>query len=95
MTAQMIRRYAIEAQYAESTHVMAKDAARRTLIGMMKDDGYVPLYDVNEVWQTAYLGGDKFTGTLTMQGVHVGKDVSWQTDGMVDGKLIRSTHRNK
>lgn len=95
MTSQMIRRYAINAEFIETTLVVTRSACGKALVGMMKDDGFVPLLDVNPVWQTEYHGGEKYTGTLTMQGVFVGKDRAWQIDGMVDGKLILSTKKHK
>lgn len=95
MTTQMIRRFQIDGVLAETKMQTAQSSARSLLIGMMKDDGFTPLIDVNPVFQTTYKGGDKYDFSLTMHGVYVGKDKAWQTAGMIDGKLIPSTPKNK
>lgn len=95
MTHQMVRRYAIPAWYDDSMLVQVKETCQKTLVGMMKDDGYVPLLDVNPVWQSVMTDDGKFAGVLTWQAVYVGKDKAWETDGVMDGKLIPSTPRNK
>ena len=97
MTAQMIRRFQMRGLLVEDAFVQLHDNQThgRIIINMMKDEGYVPLLDVNPVFRTSYIGGDKYEFSYTMQGVYVGRDKAWQTEGMLDGKLIPSTPRNK
>jgi hypothetical protein len=97
MTAQMIRRFQMRGWIIETAFVQVYDnqTHARVVIAMMKDEGYVPLLDVNPVFLTDYRGGDKYEFSYTMQGVYVGRDKAWQTEGMLDGKLIPSTPRNK
>ena len=92
MTAQMIRRFQMRGMLVEDAFVQLHDnqTHARIIINMMKDEGYVPLLDVNPVLLTNYLGGDKYEFSYTMQGVYVGRDKAWQTEGMLDGKLIPS-----
>jgi hypothetical protein len=97
MTAQMIRRFQMRGLIVEDAFVQIHDnqTHARVIITMMKDEGYVPLLDVNPVFLTSYIGGDKFEFSYTMQGVYVGRDKAWQSEGMLDGKLIPSTPRNR
>lgn len=95
MTHQMIRRFSITAIYSEKMLIRTRDTCHNSVVGMMRDEGYVPLYDINPVWQSTMREDEKFAGTYTMQGVYVGEEEAWQIDGMVDGKLIRSTPKSK
>lgn len=95
MTRQMIRRFAVEGRLIESAFIQSRDTYRSLLLNMMREEGFVPLLDVNPVFTTNYLGGDKFEFSYTMQGVSVGKELAWRVDGMMDGKLIPSFHQNK
>lgn len=95
MTAQMIRRFCLVGDLIETKMAQSRNTHNSVLVAMMKDEGYVPLLDVNPVFQTTYKGGEKYTFSLTMQGVFVGRDKAWQSDGMLDGKLIPSTPKSK
>jgi hypothetical protein len=83
------------AVFAEQYMAKTREALVRTVDGMMRDEGYIPLYDVNPVWSTDYKGGDKFTGSYVAQGVFVGEEKAWQYKGMMDGKLVPSTPPSK
>lgn len=95
MTDRMIRRFKVDGLLTETTMYDAQLATRRLITGMMKDDGYVPLLDLDPVFKTHYLGGERYRFSLTMHGVFVGKDIAWQFAGMLAGKLIPSSQRNK
>lgn len=95
MTAQMIRRFCLVGDLIETRMIQSRETHNSVLIGMMKDEGYVPLLDVNPVFQTKYVGGEKYQFSLTIQGVFVGRERAWQTQGMLDGKLIPSTPNSK
>ena len=91
----MIRRFAIEGEFVESKFVQSRQTYRSLLLNMMREDGFVPLLDVNPTFITTWLGGEKYKFSYTMQGVYVGKETAWRTDGMMDGKLIPSSHQSK
>lgn len=95
MTAQMIRRWTYVGEYAETKLIQTRQTLTNAMVSEMKDEGFVPLLDVNPVWSTDYLGGERFRYVFTMQGVYVGKERAWQTAGMMDGKLIPSTGKIK
>lgn len=93
MTTRMIRRFVMTGEYAETKLIQTRSTVRSFLINMMKDEGYVPLLDVDPVWQNDYRGGERYLFTYTIQGVFVGKEEAWQIDGVMDGKLIRSNRK--
>jgi hypothetical protein len=95
MTDRMIRRFKVDGLLTETAMEKAQLASRSLLIGMMKDEGFVPLIDLDPVFKTKYLGGEKYEFSLTMHGVFVGKDIAWQFAGMLDGKLLPNTAKNK
>lgn len=95
MTDRMIRRFKVDGLMTEAYMQKAQVAARHLLIGMMKDDGYVPLIDLDPVFKTNYLGGDRYEFSLTMHGVYVGKETAWQSAGMLHGRLLPNIQKNK
>lgn len=95
MTHHMIRRFRLEGELFETKMPQVRQSGISLLTVSMKDSGYLPLLDVDPVWQTLYLGGDRYNYVLTLQGVHVGKDVAWKNAGVMDGKLVPSTPKPK
>lgn len=95
MTHQMIRRFCLVGDLIETRMIQARDTHHSVLLNMMRDEGYVPLLDVNPVFLTNYRGGEKYEFSYTMQGVYVGRDTAWESVGMIDGKLIPSTPKSK
>lgn len=75
--------------------MQTKDNCRKNIEVDMRDEGFVPLLDVNPVWQTRYVAGDRFWFQYTWQGVYVGKEEAWQIAGIVDGKQIPFSQQSK
>lgn len=97
MTNQMIRRFSMDGEFLETKYLQTRQAVLTATVVQMKDEGFVPLLDVNPTWLTHWLGedNDKYTFQFTMQGVYVGKEKAWGTFGVMDGKLIPSSDKNK
>lgn len=95
MTNQIIRRFQMPGQTVERNMIKTQDVVYRALIQLMKDEGFVPLYDIDPVWQWKWIEGDQYEFVLTMQGVHIGKDKAWETDGISGGKAVPSTPKDK
>lgn len=95
MTAQMIRRFTYVGEYLETKLIQTRQELLTAMVVEMKEEGFVPLLDINPVWSTDYISGEVFRFVFTMQGVYVGKDKAWETFGVLDGKLIPSTPKNK
>lgn len=90
MIQQKIRRFQLEV-IVEDSAVWAKkwDTHKRTLEGMMKDKGYIPVLDL-DYHIAVKTDKDKFVYTLTGHAVYVG-DRAWQLMGIANGKEITST----
>ena len=95
MTHQMIRRFAVAGDFLETKMIQTKETVHRVVSNMMRDEGYVPLLDVSPVFQTDYRGGERYYFTYTVHGVFVGKEEAWHIAGVMDGKLIPYTPKNK
>jgi hypothetical protein len=95
MTSQMIRRFVYSGEYSETRLIQTRIELTTMMVVDMKDQGFVPLLDVNPVWLTDYQGGERFEFVFVMQGVYVGKEKAWQTQGVSDGKLIPSIPKAK
>lgn len=90
MTNQIVRRFQIPGRTIEKNMIASQETLRRALITQMKDEGFVPLYDIDPVWQWKWLQDDLYEFTLTMHGVYAGKEKAWQVDGISAGKAIPS-----
>jgi hypothetical protein len=82
-------------EYTETKLIQTRQELTTAMIVEMKDEGFVPLLDVNPVWTTDYQGGEIYQFVFVMQGVFVGKEKAWQTLGVSDGKLIPSIQKPK
>lgn len=95
MTNQLIRRFQVEGTFKEGKLLQVRETQRRELLSMMKDEGFVPLYDLDPVWEQSWVKEDIYSFTYTWQAVHVGKEKAWQTEGIYGGKTIPSSPKNK
>lgn len=94
MTGQMIQRFQLEGEFDDNSMIKVKENAIRILTGIMKDQGFVPVLDLNETWLTR-LVGTKFEYRLILQGVHVGVDKAWDYAGVTNGKPVPSSPKSK
>jgi hypothetical protein len=62
---------------------------------MMRNEGFVPVLDLDPVWQWSWIKNDEFRFTYTWQGVYVGEDKAWQTEGVSNGKQVPSIPKRK
>lgn len=95
MTNQLIKRYQMPGRTIEKNIISSQATLKSALIAKMKDEGFVPLYDIDPVWQWKWVRKDIYDFMLTMQAVYVGKEKAWQTDGVSAGKVIPSTRKVK
>ena len=62
-----------------------------TLADMMRDQGYVPRYDIEECWSTKWTGSD-YEFKLSIYGIYIGKrKVEWIA-GYDGNRVILCTH---
>lgn len=95
MTSQLIRRFQVRGKFKGDRLIQTRETQRRELVNSMKDEGYVPLYDLDPVWEQSWEEEDVFSFTYTWQAVYVGEEKAWQTEGIYGGKEIPSTPRTK
>ncbi len=95
MTKQIIRRFQLPGTVAGDKIVQSRDTHRRAMLNLMRDEGFVPLLDLDPVWEQQWIKDDIFGFVYTMQGVYVGEDKAWQTEGVLAGKLIPSIPKIK
>ena len=94
MTDQMIQRFRLEGRFDDNKYEQVKESATKTLIGQMKDQGFIPVLDLDYTWRTQ-LVGDHFEYVLTIQGVYIGVDEAWHYLGTVNGKPVPSSPKTK
>lgn len=75
--------------------VQARDTHRLAMLDLMRSDGFVPLLDLDPVWEQRWIKDDVFGFIYTMQGVYVGEEKAWQVEGVLNGRMIPSTLKNK
>ena len=95
MTNQLIRRFQIEGITTEENLERRQATFRKTVNNMMREEGFVPVLDIDPVFTRHWMKDDLFEFSYTMQAVYIGKDRSWQTEGILAGKVIPFTQKNK
>ena len=95
MTDKMIRRFSESGSAKDSKLIQTRDTIHKVMVDQMKDEGFALLLDLDPVWKMSWVKEDIYSFTYTLQGVYVGKDVSWQTEGILNGKRLPITAKNK
>lgn len=95
MTNQIIRRFKLEGITTEKNLVRNQATFRKTVTDMMRDEGFVPVLELDPIFTRHWLEGDKFEFSYTMQAVHIGKEKSWLTEGILAGKVIPFSQKSK
>jgi hypothetical protein len=95
MTDKLIRRFQVRGTTSSNKLEYNQNTLRKLLIYSMNIDGYAPLLDVDPVWTWSWAKDEEYDFVYTWQGVFVGKDVAWQTEGVSNGKRIPYTPSNK
>jgi hypothetical protein len=61
----------------------------RLIVQQMRDEGYVPVYELNSFWSTSYEPAKKrYTFKLTMYAAYAGKVKAVNFNYWLNGKLI-------
>lgn len=94
MTDKMIRRFSLEGVTSELNLIQTRQTLRNTLIDQMRNEGYLPIFDLDEVFKTEYREG-QLEFQLVIQGAYVGKETVWRGSGIVNGKIIPATRASR
>lgn len=95
MTQQIIRRFQLPGKVAGDKIVQSRGTHRLAMLDMMRSQGFVPLLDIDPVWEQQWVKEDEFEFVYTWHGVYVGEEKAWQIEGVLGGKTIASTPKHK
>lgn len=91
----MISRFSLEGVSSDDKLLRTKESATIELTCQMKDQGYVPVLDLDHGWMTQMNEDQNIEFKLAIHGVYVGVDKAWQYSGITGGKLVPSTPKSK
>lgn len=90
-----IKRFALEGQIDSSNLVEAKDRLVLALEAQMRDDGFVPVLDLEPQFTRTYnVERENYDFTLSVYGAYVGRNKECETAGIMSGKRIQSYMQN-
>lgn len=85
-----IKKFALDGIIADSSNlVKAKENLVKNLEDQMRDFGYVPALDLEPQFTLQFAPEyERYDFVLSIYGIYVGKDKSWDTAGIMTGKPI-------
>jgi hypothetical protein len=88
-----IKKFLLTGEISDKDIVKTKARLVEAQEAVMREEGYVPDLDKDPQFTMSYLPElSKFTFTLTVYGIYVGKDKAWTTGGVMGGKpIMKST----
>lgn len=69
--------------------IRIKDEITKLLLQEMREEGYVPVYDLGPYWYTSR-GDKKYYFDLAIYGIYVGKKKAQEIDFWQDGQLMKN-----
>lgn len=90
----MIQRFKMHGQFSDANTLQVKENAIHVLTVQMKEQGFIPVLDLNITWQTMMVD-DHFEYDLVMQGVFIGIEDAWHYLGVTNGKPTPSSPTTK
>lgn len=69
--------------------IRIKEEIVRIILDKMKDEGYVPVFDLGPYWHTSR-GDKKYYFDLIMYGIYVGKKKCQEIDFWQSGRLVKN-----
>lgn len=89
MTDKLIRRFQIKGTILDdSKFIQTRETYYKTILAMMKDSGFVPLLDLDPVWDTSFNPDEEnYSCTYTWHGEYVGEK-AWDFAGKMGQKLV-------
>lgn len=92
-----IKKFSLEGELQDTNLVTIKERLVFSLESLMRDYGFVPALDLEPQFTLDYKpDAQAYEFTLSVYGVHVGKEQAWSVSGVMDGKPIQKlTHQSK
>lgn len=95
VTSQIIRRFQFKGQTDGARLPQKQEGYRHAVTNMMRDEGFVPLLDVDPVFSWEWFKDDLYSFCYTWHGVFVGMEKAWETEGVLAGKRVPSIPSRK
>lgn len=84
-----VKRFYSYGEITAQEFVSAREELIRLIESTIRDEGYVPLLDMTPQFTRQYnLEKELFEFELSVYGVFIGKEESWQIAGLMDGKRV-------
>jgi hypothetical protein len=96
MTHKPIKRFAMsgEAPTVEDA-IRVRQQIERLLVENMREEGYVPVLDIDPSFLNTMTPEETFRWTVVIQGVYVGRTQAWTVEGISGGKKITRRDKSK
>lgn len=88
-----VREFTVDGEVLETAVVSMRGVFERSAVEQMRDEGFVPILDVNPKVFT-HVEGSKRLLSVTVFGAFVGDD-AWGIEGVSEWKTLPRTHRVK
>ena len=88
MTHRKIKRFQIDVQFQDNAQLISlRPQYENLLIQDMRGKGYVRVLDIDPAFSVEFTG-ETWKFLMTLHGVYVGKKKAWQSEGIIQSKLI-------
>jgi len=88
MTHKRIKRFQIDVEFGDNAQLISlRPQYENLLIHDMRSKGYVRVLDIDPAFSVEFTG-ETWKFLMTLHGVYVGKKKAWQSEGIIQSKLI-------
>ena len=88
MTHRKIKRFQIDVQFQDNAQLISlRPQYENLLIQDMRGKGYVRVLDIDPAFSVEFTG-ETWKFLMTLHGVYVGKKKAWQSEGIIQSRLI-------
>ena len=88
MTHKRIKRFQIDVEFGDNAQLISlRPQYENLLVHDMRSKGYVRVLDIDPAFSVEFTG-ETWKFLMTLHGVYVGKKKAWQSEGMIQSKLI-------
>lgn len=89
-----VKRFALTGEITSGTFVSARDALIKEVEDSMRDEGFVPVLDLNpQFTRTFNPETETFEFELSVYGAYVGEETAWDVGAWTNGTLTERSTR--
>lgn len=93
MTHKKIKRFQIEVEFLDDSDIIRiRNQYENLLTSQMRDKGYVRALDIDPAFSVEFTG-ETWKFLMTIHGIYVGRNKSWQLEGITQNKPIKRITR--